>query len=140
MTGKCENLLIRCMDYRLNKVIANFIKQNGLFEMDIISVAGSCKDFIKHPYTAESRYLIDQIKLAVEKHGVCRIFLTMHEDCGAYGGREFFSTASSERTRLLDDMNKAEEIIKAKFKGLEIIKLYLVKAGHDWRIEISEQA
>ena len=45
MSHICKNLLIRCMDFRLNDEVERWTKESELFEggFDIVSVAGASK-------------------------------------------------------------------------------------------------
>lgn len=56
----CENLVLRCIDFRFRKQIDEELeKQIGQF--DCIAIAGASKRISK---------IIEDIKIAIEKHGV----------------------------------------------------------------------
>jgi hypothetical protein len=72
----CSAVVVRCMDYRLDKLISKLLKDINVESYDIVSLAGATKNSI---------VVIENIKLSVQLHSAKRVILIHHEDCGAYG-------------------------------------------------------
>lgn len=117
---QCSNMIIRCMDFRLNDT---FAKANLADSFDLISLAGGAKSLVD-PKTAES--VLGMIRLFKEKHGGKTVYLTSHLDCGAYGGESAFPGTKEELDTITGDLKKAGVIIKQEFPELEV-KLLLAK-------------
>ena len=120
---QCDNLLIRCMDFRLNKMFKDFASAELDNNYDLISVAGGAKAVVADE-TREA--ILAMIDLFQTKHGGKIVYLTSHLDCGAYGGASAFSSPDDEQSTITADLKTARDIISAKFPELEI-KLYLAR-------------
>ena len=132
----CSYLLIRCMDFRLNKKIVDWLTENGiLHDIDFISIVGACKDLAIYPFSSESRYLISMIDLAITKHGVKTIILTQHQDCAGYGGQACFATAKDEKAHLIADLKKVKDHILQKHTQLEIKMFFICQKDKNWFFE-----
>jgi len=140
MSHNCQNLLLSCMDFRLQTTISNWLKENGYAgDADIILVPGSCKVLAENQGGCQAGLILDGIRLAYEKHGVRRFILTQHEDCGAYGGQIAFETAKAEKIKLIADVKKVKDLLKAKYQDIEVLMFFVAQEGADWKLErISE--
>lgn len=124
--GRCNNLILHCMDYRLQGTIDKWIQKKGLnSKIDRISIGGPCKDM---------EFAMKFIKTCIEKHGVKNVFLTQHEDCAGYGGHEAFTSLDSEREKLTDDMMDLKANIKLLFPGVRVYTLLMEHDGDDWEM------
>jgi len=134
--ANCSHLLVRCMDFRLNKKIIDWLTENGILSVtDFISIAGACKDLVIYPFSSESRYLMSMIDLAITKHGVRTIILTQHQDCVGYGGQACFATEKDEKNHLIADLKKVKAHILQKHAQL-VIKMFLIcKKDKNWFFE-----
>lgn len=136
MSHTCQNLLLRCMDFRLEPYFEAWLKNNGyLGETDIISIAGSCKNLAADPQGCFAIEILSQIDLGYQKHGVRRILLTMHRDCGAYGGQTTFASAEAEKIKLVADMKKVKDLLKTKYQDLEVLMFLADQENAGWRLE-----
>lgn len=119
----CENMLIRCMDFRLNQLFSEFVKNELDNSYDLISIAGGAKAVV----TDQTRgAILAMIELFQTKHGGKTVYLTAHLDCGAYNGKD---------SKIVDDLKRAGQIIKQHFPELEV-KLYLARpADNDFVLE-----
>ena len=132
----CSYLLIRCMDFRLNKKIIDWLAENGvLHDTDFISIVGACKDLAIYPFSSESRYLMSMVDLAITKHGVKTIILTQHQDCAGYGGQGCFATAKDEKAHLIADLKKVKGHIGQKHAQLEIKMFLICQKDKNWFFE-----
>ena len=136
MSHACQNLIIRCMDFRLEPAFEIWLKDNGyLGEADIISIAGSCKNIAADPNSCFATEILSQIDLGYQKHGVRKILLTMHRDCGAYGGQKAFETAEAEKMKLVADMKKVKDLLQAKYQDIAVLMFLVIQEGEGWKLE-----
>ena len=125
MSHTCKNLLIRCMDFRLNKEVRKWIAESDLFEggLDIISLAGASKDLIDGSKEVKNNFL-KHIGVSVDLHQVKKIIIFNHSDCGAYAQDYQFSSPEEEKEKQLEDMKKAKEIILEKYPEVEVVFIW----------------
>ena len=106
----CDALVIHCMDYRLQKVLNDWLEQHlGPRGYDRVAIAGGVFDVYA---------LLKHVAIAKQLHKVKKIVLINHEDCGAYG-----DAGTYERHK--QDLAEAEHKIHALFPGLVIERHYL---------------
>lgn len=123
MSHTCNHALIRCMDFRLQKAIDQWMSKNNLAgDCDMISVAGAGKDIVVNP----DGFVATQVDLSCKLHETKIVLLMHHTDCGAYGGHTAFSSLEDERAHHLDEMAKAEEVIKSRHPEVEVKKILTV--------------
>ena len=114
MSHKCEAIVVHCMDYRLQSYINQWLEKNLTFgSYDRAVIAGGVYDVYD---------VIRQVDIAARLHGISKVILINHEDCGMYG------TAGTEE-RHEEDLNKAEEKIRRLFPQLEVDTYYLYLDG-----------
>lgn len=113
----CAAFLVRCMDYRLGKAVAQCIEDFLGGKCDLSSGAGSARKLVDDQ-TREG--VLGDIRIAVEKHGVRRVVLTAHRDCGAYGGSASFASRDEEYERHRRDLEAAREVIAQEFPDVAV--------------------
>lgn len=98
------------MDYRLQSYINQWLESNlakGCYDRAVM--AGGVYDVFD---------VIRQVDVAARLHGISRVILINHEDCGMYGpgvGKEHHE----------DELERAEEKIRRLFPSLEVDTYYL---------------
>ena len=80
--------IVWCFDPRFSNLLRALEEEEGFFHTDIIKVAGGAKDLTDSSLGNSKDYLLDQIGKSVALHHPRQIILMMHDNCGAYGGRE----------------------------------------------------
>jgi hypothetical protein len=131
--NKKIKLLLACLDWRIHPRIENYFIKNNVC-CDLCVTAGSVKDLID-PQTQD--FFIKQIEISKKLHNCQGVILTMHLDCGAYGGTRAFENRESEIATAKNELQKAEFIVKENFSELSIEK-YLIdlkQSGSEWIIE-----
>ncbi|MCK4919240.1 MAG: hypothetical protein KAS01_02540 [Candidatus Pacebacteria bacterium] len=125
MTHTCKNLLIRCMDFRLNSEIERWTKESELFEggFDVVSIAGACKNLADGSEEIKENFL-GNVAVSVDLHQAEKIIIFHHSDCGAYAQSYQFSSAEEEKEQQIEDMKKAKEIILEKYPKVEVILVF----------------
>ncbi len=122
--GKCNNLILHCMDYRLQDTINDWIKEKGMSgNIDRISVGGPCKNM---------EFAMKFIKICIEKHGVKNVYLTQHEDCAGYGGHGAFTSIDSEREQLVDDMMDLKANVKLLYPNVKVHTILMQENDGGW--------
>ena len=74
MSHKCEAIVVHCMDYRLQSYINQWLETNfdkGSYDGGVI--AGGVYDVYD---------VIRQVDIAARLHGIQKVILINHEDCG----------------------------------------------------------
>jgi hypothetical protein len=124
--GRCDNLILHCLDYRIQQVLNEWIRANGLQgNIDVVSIAGGCRN---------ANLALQNIAVGLEKHGVCRVFLTQHDDCAAYGGHPAFSSPAAEREFLGAEMRELGKRIRQKYPQTTVTPLFIQEEGAGWKI------
>lgn len=122
MSHTCSTLIIRCMDFRLGSALRDYLNENGLYnDVDIVSVAGAAKD-IAHNDEIGRPFLERQIGISKRLHGITRVILMHHTDCGAYGGRAAFDSDEEETARHADDMAAVEAWLIETYPDIAVDK------------------
>jgi len=115
------------MDFRLMKGIREFLDQNDLTgDCDLISVAGASKCIADSSVPAETEFLLKQIGLSHDLHGIKHLIFMHHLDCGAYGGSAAFASPEEEHDRHVMDLTRTRDVLKQKYPELEI-KMVIAK-------------
>jgi carbonic anhydrase len=121
MSHTCKAALVRCMDFRLEPGLYEYLREAQLLhDTDIISIAGAAKNIADDP----QGFVMTQIGLSVELHGIHEVHLMHHSDCGAYGGSRKHASFEEEKAMHLGEMQKAKETILAAHPSL-IVRLFL---------------
>jgi len=80
-----EALLLSCMDYRLMDDVARHMTDIGLTEgYDHIVLAGASLGAVTHKFPAWNQTFWEHLQIALKLHGIKRVILLDHRDCGAY--------------------------------------------------------
>lgn len=138
MADQCKALVVNCMDYRLVQPVKDFAFSLGLNgSYDQVAIAGGVKNLVMAEDTYDREFLVRQIELAKNLHGIEQVILINHTDCGAYGGREAFKSEEEEREKHLEDLRGAKKLILEKWLGLEVI-LFLARIDKEGRIDFEK--
>lgn len=138
MPHNCQNLVINCLDFRLQESLVKFLTGLGLTnDYDLISVAGGALALARPREKRDRDFILEQIEITVKKHGINRVSIINHEDCGAYGGSQAFASAAEEKEKHAKDLKLAKEVIGKKFSQIKIALYYAQKgAGNfQWSFE-----
>jgi len=122
MSHTCKNLLICCMDFRLNNEIERWTKGSKLFEggFDVVSVAGASKNLADGNEEIKNSFL-KNVAVSIDLHEAKRIIIFHHSGCGDYAQSYNFNSLKEEKEKQLEDMKKAKEIISEKYSEVEIV-------------------
>jgi carbonic anhydrase len=124
MSHNCKAILFHCIDFRLINETTRWMRENNLIgDCDIVSVAGSSKSIVDGSEELKN-FLLGQINTSCTLHHCQKVILVHHSDCGAYRNSYNFSSPAEEKDKQIEDMAKAEEIIKNKFPELSVRKIW----------------
>jgi hypothetical protein len=123
--NKTVKVVFACLDWRLHPAIENYFTQDGT-GCDMCITAGSLKDMID-PQT--QALFVKQVEISKELHNCRAVILTMHLDCGAYGGSKAFADAASEMAACRQQLELGKAVIEKNFPGLPV-ESYIIGLEH----------
>ncbi len=123
---KCRACIVYCMDFRLHEQLNNFFEDQKLDGdgADVIRVAGAIKSLSRPKEARDREFLLEQLKVAYELHGVRQLYLINHEDCGAYGLEDVVDTPE-ELAIHLEDLRVAGALLKDRFPDTEVSTYFM---------------
>lgn len=125
MSHTCKNLLIRCMDFRLNNELNKWIEKSGLLEggYDVISLAGASKSLADGSKEIKNNFL-NNVAVSAELHKAKKIIICHHSDCGAYAKSYQFNSSAEEKEKQIEDMKKSRNTILEKYPNIKIVLIW----------------
>ena len=120
-THACEAILLSCLDWRLHsKVEECFRKKYG--NLDLCITAGALSGLLENPW---QDYLLKQIETSQKLHDSKIIILTMHRDCGAFGGSAKFQNKKDEFLHHQKILKQMGQVLSKKFPKSKIVKYFI---------------
>ena len=126
-------VLFTCLDWRLHPKIEQYFTRNG-DGCDCCVTAGSIQGLLDD---ATQNLFLKQIEISKNLHHCAGVILTMHLDCGAYGGSKNFVTEAAETAHHAAELERATTVISGRSPGLAVER-YIVglrRDGAGWAIE-----
>lgn len=112
------------MDFRLIEQTRKWMGESGyLGDCDVVSMAGAGKEMLDGGMAARE-LVFKQISTSISLHHATEVVLLHHSDCGAYKAAYTFESPEEERIKQIEDMNRAEAIIKEKFNNISVKKVW----------------
>ena len=125
----CRNLLIRCMDFRFHGELESNLPQLLGETACAFDSPGAGGGGSKSVIDEESREVVfAALDIAIEKHGISKVIIADHVDCGAYGGSGRFANEQEEERFHIERLHEARKIISEQYPALEIVLVY-----QDWQ-------
>jgi len=121
------------MDWRLHPQIEDFFAKPGT-GCDMCVTAGSVKDLIAQE---TQQLFLKQIEISRRLHDCQAVVLTMHMDCGAYGGAAAFADRNAEIANCKEQLDLAKKIVEQANPGLPV-ETYIIgleRSPEGWNIE-----
>lgn len=107
----CSSLIVSCIDFRIQSFVEDWARKNlGEKNYDRVSWAGGVLKLDE---------IMGQVDISVRLHGIKKVILMNHEDCGAYG-----QAGTEDKHR--HDLLSAADKIKNKYPDLSI-ETYFVR-------------
>jgi len=128
-TGGASLLAVGCMDWRLHGHEGGFkrLLAEGFGDgcAKFMTMPGAAKDLTDG--TVRGCALLPHIGALVEAHGLDKVVLVAHTDCGKYGGTAAFAGPADEKKRLTSDMAASAAFLSKNLGvsvNLAIAKVY----------------
>ena len=136
----CQVVALGCIDFRFVKAMNDFIKEKiGTEKYDLITLGGTQKNLAAPANEDVKNFVLRQFEISRSLHNTTQVFLIAHYDCGAYGGLAAFDNdPEKERTKHVEDLYTAKQILLEKFPGLQIYLYRLDKNSTSNEIEFNE--
>lgn len=123
-SGKAEALLLSCMDYRLVDDLVHFMDGKGLTnEYDHVVLAGASAGASAEKFAAWHETFWTHLKVAIDLHGIKKVMVIDHRDCGAYKiafGPEHAKDPGVEMSVHAAVLRPFAAKIKEKYAALEV--------------------
>lgn len=127
---KADAFIVRCFDNRFWKTFKRFMKHLEFQDIDPESVAGGAKIFSDPEREGDRDFMLRELEKSIRLHGVNRVMLFTHHDCGAYGGlTRFDGDEDKEFIFHVDEHKKAQEEIRKRFPELPIESYFIDREG-----------
>jgi hypothetical protein len=95
-----DALLLNCIDYRLAGRVTRFMTARGLDQRyDQIVLAGAALAAVHPAVPAWNETFWDHVQIALDLHGISRVIVMDHRDCGAFQvllGQDYGSDPQAE--------------------------------------------
>lgn len=128
--------VVMCFDLRFNLGVHKYLTRIGAAHYDLIKVAGGAKCLASPDNEAERAFVLDQIQKSIRLHQTRRVILTVHADCGAYGGAKAFQGDAEEANHHEAELQAAAKILRESFPGLTV-EGYFVNFEGIWAVDVS---
>ena len=128
--AQCRACLVYCIDFRLHESLTNFFAEQKLDAdgADVIRVGGAIKSLAQPKETRDREFLLEQLNVAYELHGVRQFYLINHEDCGAYGLEDVIDSPEELATHR-EDLRVAKALVQDRFPDTEILTYFMRLSG-----------
>ena len=132
----CELAVLKCIDFRFREADQRFISQQfGVSDFDLIAWPGAAKSIV-HDQAMRDNLAATIQNVCCDLHGVKRLVLLNHWDCGGYGGSRAFASAAAEAEIYRNDLRQARELLQPNLPQVEIILAFsqMSDSGLDYQI------
>ena len=121
---QADILLLSCMDFRLVDVPERHMASRGLKgKYDHVILAGAALGATTDKYPSWNQGFWDHLDVAIQFHGVHKVVIMDHRDCGAYKvllGEDFSKDPAKEMSIHAATMGKLRDQIKAKHPTFDV--------------------
>ena len=128
----CKAAVFLCIDWRLHPEADDYFRAK-IGSFDPPTTAGGIKDFFAED--GSEGYLVDQLAKSVLLHDPEEIILTIHTDCGAYGGSKAFDSREDELAHHRRELARVAALVQGKYpdKRVSTYILDLAPRENGWR-------
>ena len=122
---ECPLAVIKCVDFRFRRTDQEFVERGlGFEDFDLFAWPGAAKDVLKDNGFKKS-FIEYVVSVSRGLHGIKKLLLLWHWDCGGYGGSKNFPSADEEENTYLRDMHRVKDMLAKELPDdLEIIMAY----------------
>ncbi len=120
--GHAEALALTCIDYRLVDDAVHFFDSKHLTnEYDQVSLAGASLAAVSDKFLSANKAFWDQLGIAKTLHGVKKVIVLDHRDCGAFKvafGDKFAGEGAAETAQHKQVMAQMKKALAKRFPDL----------------------
>src|SRR5579863_727483 len=136
--GAADALLLNCIDYRLTDKVTDYMAGRGLKEKyDQVILAGASLGAVTSRYPDWGKTFREHLDIAIQLHGVGRVIVIDHRDCGAY--REFLGkdlTGDAEKALHATELRRLARRIHTTHPKLAVETLLMALDGSVETIQV----
>ena len=123
-----DTLVIHCSDHRFRKAFEIFLKEElGVENYDSLVIPGASQLLSFMNFLPKFSGIFDRLtKFLVEKHGIKKIIVIMHENCGwdRHFVPKYFLNKGTEKEQQIRDMLLMKKWVRENFPGLTVEMFY----------------
>jgi len=134
---RADAAIVACFDHRFQLVLAKYLKRIDALTRDIVVIAGGAKSLASPANETDRQFVLDQLRTSVRLHATRRVILSVHSDCGAYGGLEgaFRGDVRAEVQHHQEELRRAAACVAAALSGMEIHAFFIDFEGV-WEVDV----
>ncbi len=130
--------IVWCFDNRFTLVLDKFLKRLRIEQCDRIRLAGGAKCLTAPAGDPDREFVLKQIGISMALHQTRRIVLTLHSDCGAYGGLAAFGgDPRVEALRQAEELRKGAANLRAIHPELAV-EAYFIDFDGVWAVDLRD--
>ena len=131
--GAADALLLSCMDYRLVEETERYMAGRGLsHNYDHVAIAGASIGALNSKFPDWGQAFWEQLDIAIQLHGVHKVIVIDHRDCGAYKlilGEDLTPNPGHETDVHAKQLRLLRTAIKEKHATLDVELLLMALDG-----------
>jgi carbonic anhydrase len=120
--GQAEVLLLSCMDYRLISDVTRYMEGRGYDDnYDQMIMAGASLAAVTDKFPDWNQTFWQHLEIAIQLHGITKLFVMDHRDCGAYKvifNKDFAQDPVAEIMIHTEVMKKLDQQVAQKYPAL----------------------
>ena len=120
----CDAFVLACIDFRFHYLLAEPLKKLQISSYDLKCDAGAAKYLVSDEKPAVRDWIFENMDISKRLHGIKKIVLVNHYDCGAYGGNKTWSNDGEQLAFQTGQLQKAKQVVSEKFPELEVIAVF----------------
>ncbi|MFH1866669.1 MAG: carbonic anhydrase [Patescibacteria group bacterium] len=140
MSHNCDSIVLHCIDWRIQTGLDKWLRSGVAGTFDRVGLAGAVKSLITPINESDKDFLLRQIKISRDLHGIKTVILVNHSDCGAYKGAANFVNQNDEACFHARELKLAADIIHQMFPELKT-ELYIAQLSHNgqcWETKVDK--
>ncbi|HYE22224.1 MAG TPA: carbonic anhydrase [Verrucomicrobiae bacterium] len=136
MSHTAQAIALTCIDFRFRKALHEFFENElNLYAIDHKADGGGVKTIVEEGPIRE--WIFKNFDIAFTLHGVNRVILINHMDCGAYGGAKAFSSKEEEKRHHEVQLRHAVSTVRSKYPDKQV-EAYLADIDEDQKVTFSK--
>ncbi|MGE5392532.1 MAG: carbonic anhydrase [Candidatus Saccharibacteria bacterium] len=119
MSHKADAVALSCMDFRFREAVQNFIQNElNIHAFDLKTDGGGVKKLVEEGPVRD--WILSNFEIAFSLHGVDKVILINHQDCGAYGGSKAFGQSEEEFRFHEEQLKQASSLVSARYPDKKV--------------------